>query len=154
MSRRSLLCGFVSLTLILLTSNGLSAQAIHMHSVEIIDTQGFGERLVAGHFLAPVGWTAEGVAAWPAQQRMVPCKPTPSFLFQAISPEKTTGVQVIPGETWLSTTNAAFARQLQMQQNSTHVVTHCEVRPPISAVDYLKSVIAKDKAIQVISAGP
>ncbi len=135
-------------------SNPLSAQAIHMRSVDIIDNQGFGERLVAGRFMAPVGWTAQGVAAWPGKQKMVPCKPTPSFLFEAISPEKTTGVQVIPGETWLSTSNPAFAHQLQMQQNSTHVVTHCEVRPAISAVDYLKSLLAKEQSIQVISAGP
>lgn len=153
MSRHCLFPAFFSLALVLANSAALSAQAIHMHSVDIIDNQGFGERLVAGRFLAPVGWTAEGVAAWPSPQRMVPCKPTPSFMFQAISPEKTTGVQVIPGETWLSTTNPALARQLQMQQNSTHVVTHCEVRPPMSAVDYLKGVIGKEKSIQIISAG-
>ncbi len=125
-----------------------------MHTVDIIDNQGFGERMIAGRFMAPVGWTAQGFAAWPGKQKMVPCKPTPSFAFQAISPEKTTGVQVIPGDTWLSSPNSAFAQQLQTQQNSTHVVTHCEVRPLLSAVDYLKNMVAREKSIQIISAGP
>ncbi len=142
------------LSVMLTNSDPLSAQAVHMHSVDIIDNQGFGERLIAGRFMAPVGWTAQGFAAWPGKQKFVPCKPTPSFAYQAISPEKTTGVQVFPGETWLSTPNPAFAQQLQAQQNSTHVVTHCEVRPLVSAVDYLKGLIAREKSIQIISAGP
>jgi len=140
--------------LTLMFTNPLSAQAVHMHAVDIIDTQGFGERLIAGRFMAPVGWNAQGFAAWPGKQRMVPCKPTPSFAYQAISPEKTTGVQVLPGATWLSTPNPAFAQQLQAQQNSTHVVTHCEVRPLVSAETYLRELIAREKSIQIISASP
>jgi hypothetical protein len=130
-----------------------AAQGIHMHSVDIIDNQGFGQRLIAGRFMAPVGWTAQGFAAWPGK-KIVPCKPTPTMIFQAISPEKTTGVQVFAGETWLSSPNPQFAQQLQIQQNSTHVVTHCEVRPLVSAVDYLKTLISREKSIDVISSGP
>jgi hypothetical protein len=141
-------------SLILIASARLSAQPVRMHTVEIIDNQGFGERLVAGRFMAPVGWTAQGFAAWPGKQKMVPCKPTPSFAYQAVSPEKTTGVQVFPGDTWLSTPNPAFARQLLAQQNSTHVVTHCEVRPLVSAADYLKGLIAREKSVQIVSSGP
>jgi len=134
-------------------ADALSAQGIHLHSVDVIDNQGFGERIIAGRFMAPVGWTAQGFAAWPGK-KIVPCKPTPTIIFQAISPERTTGVQVIPGDTWLSSPNPLFAQQLRMQQNSTHVVEHCEVRPVISAVDYLKAVIAREKSIEIISAGP
>jgi hypothetical protein len=134
-------------------SDPLFAQAVHLHSVDIIDNQGFGERLIAGRFMAPVGWTAQGFAAWPGK-KIVPCKPTPTLIFQAISPEKTTGVQVIPGSAWLSSPNPMFAQQLQLQQNSTHVVTHCEVRPVVTAVDYLKTLITGEKSIEVISSGP
>jgi hypothetical protein len=34
------------------------------------------------------------------------------------------------------------------------VVTHCEVRPLVTAIDYLKTLIAREKSSQIISAGP
>jgi len=153
MTKSALICLLFLTSVVLSNAEPLYAQSIEMHGIDIIDNQGFGQRLIAGRFLAPVGWTAQGFAAWPGK-KIVPCKPTPSFVFQATSPEKTTGVQVFPGDTWLSSPNASFAQQLQVQQNSTHVVTHCEVRPLVTAVEYLKTLIARQKSIEVISAGP
>jgi hypothetical protein len=124
-----------------------------MHGIDIIDKEGFGQHHVAASFLAPVGWTAQGFAAWPGKT-LVPCKPTPTLVFQAVSPEKTTGVQVFPGQTWLSSPDASFAEQLRLQQNGEYVVTHCEVRPLVTAIDYLKTLIERENSIQIISAGP
>jgi hypothetical protein len=131
----------------------LFAQSIEMHRIDIIDDQGLGQHLVAASFLAPVGWIAQGFASWPSKT-IAPCKPTPTLVFQAVSPEKTTGVQVFPGQTWLFSPNASFAEQLRKQQDSAQVVTHCEVRPLVSAIDYLKTLIAREKSSQIISAGP
>jgi hypothetical protein len=129
-------------------------KTVRMRKIEIIDNQGFGERLVAGSYMAPTDWTGQGMAVWPKHTNGVPCKPTPSFVLGATSPDQTAGVQIFPGETWLWSANPAFAQQLRAQQNSTHVVTHCEVRPLMTAVEYLKGMIAKENSIQVISSSP
>ncbi len=125
-----------------------------LHQVEILDTQGFGQRLVAGTFLAPAGWEAQGFAKWPGK-KIVPCKPTPGFLYQATAPDKLTGVQVLPGDSWLWSPNPVLAQQLRQLSQSTHVVTHCEIKPAGAAEAYLREFLRQGAAgIQIESSGP
>jgi len=127
---------------------------ILLHRVEIIDQQGFGQRIIAGSFLAPTSWNAEGFAKWPGK-KYVPCKPTPGFLFEAKSADKLTGVQVFPGDSWLWSPNPVLAQQLRQLSQSTHVVTHCEIKAPGTADAYLREFLRQGgSGIQIQSSGP
>jgi hypothetical protein len=130
------------------------SSGILLHRVEIIDQQGFGQRLIAGSFLAPAAWNAQGFAKWPGK-KYVPCKPTPGFLFEAMAADKLTGVQVFPGDSWLWSPNPMLAQQLRQLSQSTHVVTHCEIKPPGTAEAYLREFLRQGGShIEIQSSGP
>ena len=135
-------------------AHGASGSGILLHRVEIIDQQGFGQRILAGSFLAPTGWNAQGFAKWPGK-KYVPCKPTPGFLIEAVSADKLTGVQVFPGDSWLWSPNPMLAQQLRQLSQSTHVVTHCEIKPPGTAEAYLREFLQQGRSpIQIKDSGP
>ncbi|PZO07852.1 MAG: hypothetical protein DCF27_10000 [Lysobacteraceae bacterium] len=68
-----------------------------MQRVAVIDPNGFGQPMPALWVQLPAGWRTTGGVLWNQQ---APCGATPSFQWQAQSPDGRQSLQMLPAEAW------------------------------------------------------
>ena len=73
------------------------APAGGLQRVAVIDPNGFEKPMPALWVQIPAGWRANGGVLWNAQ---APCGATPSFQWQAQSPDGRQSIQMLPAEAW------------------------------------------------------
>ena len=73
------------------------APANGLQRIAVIDPNGFEKPMPAMWVQVPAGWRANGGVLWNAQ---APCGATPSFQWQAQSPDGRQSIQMLPAEAW------------------------------------------------------
>jgi hypothetical protein len=68
-----------------------------MQRVPVVDSSGFEKPLPAYWAQIPAGWTTQGGVVWNQQ---APCGATPSFHWQALSPDGRQRLQMLQAEAW------------------------------------------------------
>lgn len=106
---------------------GASQGTLHAKLVEVIDSTGFGQPLVAFSILVPADWRPEGGVVWSGTAD--PCGGMGyNFHWQATSPDGRSGVAIVPTANWqFSTTGMAGS-------------TGCPPQQIASVGDYLQAV--------------
>lgn len=81
----------------LVVAAGAPEGVYRLQRVEIIDSQGFGQPMVAATTLVPVGWQPRGGVVWNPRNT---CGAGYAFDWQATSPDGASAVSFIPAEAW------------------------------------------------------
>jgi hypothetical protein len=108
-----------------------------MKAVSIVDEQGFGQPVEVARLLIPADWSAEGGVQWEYSQLRCPAniiKPR----FRAVSPDRRSAFEVLPGYTWQTATDP------MMQQILRHTAASgqgCDVGPVLDSGGYLRQSV-------------
>jgi hypothetical protein len=106
---RSSCHGLITLAIAALACSGANAQtgtsrsaaalppgAFRVEVAEIVDPSGFGRPMVAARVLVPSGWRTQGGVQWATR----PCQEPATFAWSAASPDASSGIDLLPAQTW------------------------------------------------------
>ena len=104
-----------------------------MQLVKVMDSQGFERPIVSATMLIPTDWQFQGATTWNIKDSCNTIQTT----MRASGPDGS-GFEVFPAYTWVWADNPTFLQQAAAQkaQFGTHP---CDVKPPMTATDYLKA---------------
>ena len=119
----------------------------HMKKVNVttqvnnLQTQGSSLQLLGMTMLVPSDWSFQGAATIPPK---LDCSYTVGrFGFQALSPDKTSGLQVIPLGTSLWSSNRAVLQQVEQSNRQPYSAINCPIEQPRSLAAGLPEVVSK-----------
>jgi hypothetical protein len=104
---------------------------------KIIDNQGFGPNIEAGHLLLPADWRTEGGVQWSGAHLSCPQNMI-EVHFKATAPDGVTGIEIAPSYTWQWSSDPQMQRIIQQQAASN---TACDAAPVMGVIDYLRARI-------------
>ena len=104
-----------------------------MQLVKIMDSQGFERPIVSATMLIPTDWQFQGGTTWNIKDS---CN-TIQTVMRASGPDGS-GFEVLPAYAWVWADNPTFLQQAAAQK-AQFGMRSCDVKPPMSAADYLKA---------------
>lgn len=91
----------VALIMLLTAALPAAAQnALRVQKAEVVDTQGFGQPMLAATAFVPAGWKVQGNTVWNVQQR---CAHFVFVRLQATAPDGSAAIELLPGHGWGNT---------------------------------------------------